>query len=58
MPNLEDLVRYKEKMIEKGDVWEVIALDLGFIPDKYYSAKEKMFIANGTVSVCGSHEII
>jgi len=28
---------------EKIDRMEEIALDLGFKPDKYYSAKEKMF---------------
>ena len=28
---------------EKTDRMEKVALDLGFKPDKYYSAKEKMF---------------
>ena len=34
-------------MIEKNakNVFETIALDLGFVADKYYSAKEKMFMS-------------
>ena len=33
--------------MKKEEVMEMVAIDLGFVADKYYTAKEKMFTSCG-----------
>ena len=47
--SLDDIVNVK-KMPKKEDVWEQVALELGFNSDKYYSAKEKLLKSGGSIT--------
>ena len=37
--------------MELDDLWESIAKEFGYMHDKYYTAKEKLFISNNKIDL-------